>query len=645
MTAAADIPAQKLPGRAEARSEVPTAAETPALRFKDRWRRFPSAGSMLLCLLVITAIGAFLRFWRIGLQAYWTDESATIFKIHGTFEFMLSSLASQGFPPGWYVLLRGWCAAVEHYTGSGAVAFSPAATRTLAAIFGTLTIPGMYFLGRQFTDRRGSLLVALLAAVNPFLIYYARDIKMYAPLWCLVVWNMAIFFRWQTTHRHWLWFPLFVLTGVVMTSMQSLAWIVVALQLLFLLTRPRLKGFDGPLWVIAVGAMSALPLYWYLHRTTWVDRVVDSGNSSGLDWITRYTDMSWKTIASLPTVHLLGYLWPTYPPDFRIKDWFELGGADFDRHLATRSWPWLVQWEFAAMAVVAAIMILGLFPWRGIRRSPERAASVTQNRWWWVALWLILPQIAFALTWIPDNSPWHHLVWGKIDPRPFWEPRYLGVLVPAWLLWLAASLRRLPGWPVRLLAISFVVAVCTISSLSNHLLIRNAPFNRTAEIAMQYFNPKQKRALAVGEPSIAYPQMVEPMTYEIAAGKRPFSDEFFMPNEDLRMGLYSPAESATFVIQMHNLPYIHTIVLTDRYGDITDPQDMLSDASLARRLGTKWKLVHEEKCEWHYEWRFYIFHTWRTRVWVREEPQAAPASKPAAPAPPASAPAASAPAH
>ncbi len=607
--------------------------ETPKLRFKERWQRFPSSGMVWLCVLAITGVGAFLRFWRIGYQAYWTDEAATIYKIHGTFDSMLARLADQGFPPGWYTLLRGWCLWIEHKTGSGAIAFGPEATRSLAAIFGVLTIPGMYFLGRQFTDRKGSLLVALLAAVNPFLVYYSRDIKMYAPLWCLVVWNMAIFFRWQTTHRHWLWFPLFVVTGVAMTSLQSLAWIIVALQFLFLLTRPRLKGLDGPLWVIGVGAMSALPLYWYLNRMTWMDRVVDSGNSAGLDWITRYTDMSWKTVASLPTVHLLGYLWPTYPPDFRIKDWFELGGADFDRHLATRSWPWLVQWEFVAMAVVAAILVLGLFPWRGIRRSAERAESVTQNRWWWIALWIILPQIAFALTWIPENSPWHHFVWGKIDPRPFWEPRYLGVLVPAWLLWLGASLRRLPGWPVRVMAILFVVGVCTVSSLSNQLLIRNAPFNRTAEIAMRYFNPKQKRAVAVGEPSIAFPQMLEPMTYEIAAGVRPFSDEFFMPQENLRTGLYSPAESAAFVVEMHNLPFIGTIVLTDRFGDVTAPEDVLSDASLGRRLGANWKLVHEETCEWHYEWRYYIFHTWRTRVWVREEAVIAPGTAPAASAP------------
>jgi hypothetical protein len=64
---------------------------------------------------------------------------------------------------------------------------------------------------------------------------------------------------------------------------------------------------------------------------------------------------------------------------------------------------------------------------------------------------------------------------------------------------------------------------------------------------------------------------------------------------------------------------IQVIVLTDRYGDVTSEDDILSDQSLEKILGTRWKLVHAETYRWHYEWRFYIFHTWRTRVWVLDQ--------------------------
>jgi hypothetical protein len=42
------------------------------------------------------------------------------------------------------------------------------------------------------------------------------------------------------------------------------------------------------------------------------------------------------------------------------------------------------------------------------------------------------------------------------------------------------------------------------------------------------------------------------------------------------------------------------------------------------RNGVKWKLVEKQEYRWHYEWRFYIFHTWRTRVWQLESVTRAP---------------------
>jgi 4-amino-4-deoxy-L-arabinose transferase-like glycosyltransferase len=609
---------------------------------------------MLLCL---TALGGFLRFWRLDFQTYWTDETSTIVKIRGSFEYMLMRLSDQGFPPGWYAMLRWWCLEFEHYTGSGAFAFSPIVTRSLTALLGTLTVPAMYFLGRQFTDRKGALLVMLLTAVNPYLIYYARDIKMYAAMWFFVVLHLALFFKWQTTHRHWLWWPLVVMTGFLMTAMQSMAWFIVGLELLFLLTRPRLKSLDGPLWLLGVGVMALLPTYWYLNRTQWVDRVVEQGSDGGLAWITNYTNMSWKTLAGLPTTHLLGYAWPVYPDDAhlarvntwmyalfhpfntaypadmdkadwdRVKDWFELGGPDFDKHLATRSWEWMANAQVDVAVVVFAILLLGLIPWRGIRRSEERTASVTCGRWWWVGLWILVPATVLALTWIPETSPWHRWVWHNFDPPQIWEPRYLGMIVPAWILWLAASLRRLPTWPVRMLAILFVVAVSVFSALSNFLVLRNAPYQRPAEIAMRYYDRNDKQSLAVGNPATAYPQESEAITYTLAAGVRPTPEWTpILAEEHWHRFIHSPNDAANFVVHMHTQPTVNTIILTDRYGDITDPQDILSNDSLAKRLGPHWKLAEEETYRWHYEWRFYIFHTWRTRVWVRTAPDTAPAA-------------------
>ena len=64
-------------------------------------------------------------------------------------------------------------------------------------------------------------------------------------------------------------------------------------------------------------------------------------------------------------------------------------------------------------------------------------------------------------------------------------------------------------------------------------------------------------------------------------------------------------------------PTIQTIILTDPFGDLTAQENPNSTASLNTLLGPRWKLVHEESYPIYFEWRFYIFHVWRTRVWQR----------------------------
>ena len=103
--------------------------------------RFPSTAMLWFLLLGLTALGGFLRFWRLGYQTYWTDESATIGRIRGSFEYMLMRLSDQGFPPGWYAMLRAWCIGIENYTGSGAFAFSTAATARCRRYLGRSPCP------------------------------------------------------------------------------------------------------------------------------------------------------------------------------------------------------------------------------------------------------------------------------------------------------------------------------------------------------------------------------------------------------------------------------------------------------------------------------------------------------------------------
>ncbi len=329
---------------------------------------------------------------------------------------------------------------------------------------------------------------------------------------------------------------------------------------------------------------------------------------------------------------------------------------------------------------------------RGNFAQHPRAAPPFRRRPWWIALWIAIPVIALAITWIPtkaeltqristderqqesltsditqlqrmvdslpkDSDVWHNTnnqlieqqaslqqidadlaasrsalqsnwsewIWRRFSnpnkpdywtPKPLWEPRYLGIIVPGLLLWLAASLRRLPTWPLRLIAILFVVTVSTISAFSNHLIYRNAPIQRTAQIAAQYGAASDPEALAIATPITAYAQPVNDAEFAVARGVRPGSrDERDHAGDDAFHEFSSQESVANFLRSSATRRDIQTIIITDRYGDLTSGP--LTPDAVRTLLGPSWNLVHEESYQWHYEWRFYIYNTWRTRVWQR----------------------------
>jgi hypothetical protein len=345
--------------------------------------------------------------------------------------------------------------------------------------------------------------------------------------------------------------------------------------------------------------------------------------------------MSWTTLAGLPTAHVFGYLWPVYPPDGRLTDWFLLG-RDFADHLATRSWAWMAKGQLYAAYALFAVLLVGLVPWRKILAwlwprekavpRPLSKKDAPVGEWWLVALWIILPSLALMTTWIPHDWSLYQTIWGTRAEKPLWEPRYLGMIVPAWLLWLAACLRRLPFLPLRAVAIAAAVGVCAYSSLANHLTYRNAPLNRQAEIVERIVKTQSRSSVAVAFPAVKYVEPAVNVATTIARHVVPQSaeDQSYQPAYTTGRSISScPSDMATesqFANWLQNVSRTSrytTIVMTDRFGDMTNPSHMLSDESVKRLLGPGWTLVETETYAWHYEWRYYIFHTWRTRVFKR----------------------------
>ena len=134
----------------------------------------PVRPATLLPLLMVVGLGAGLRLYRIGAQPLWVDEAWSLRFAHRSLAqlWSWSKLIDPGNPPLYYSLLHGWLVFGD----------SEASLRLLSALFGVLTIPLVYALGRTIRDHRLGIVSALLFAISPFQVWYSQEARGYALL-------------------------------------------------------------------------------------------------------------------------------------------------------------------------------------------------------------------------------------------------------------------------------------------------------------------------------------------------------------------------------------------------------------------------------------------------------------------------------
>jgi mannosyltransferase len=134
----------------------------------------PHRGAAVVVVLLVVALGAFLRLYRIGAQPLWVDEASSLLFAQGSLAqlWSWSTLVDPGNPPLYYSLLHGWLVLGD----------SEATLRLLSALFGVLTIPLVYALGRTIRDHRLGIVSALLFAISPFQVWYSQEARGYSLL-------------------------------------------------------------------------------------------------------------------------------------------------------------------------------------------------------------------------------------------------------------------------------------------------------------------------------------------------------------------------------------------------------------------------------------------------------------------------------
>ncbi len=140
----------------------------------------------LLALAAILLLSALLRFYRLDASSLWSDEGNTWAMLGRSYGEIAQAAAADIHPPGYYWLIKLW---------SGGFGTSAWAMRSLSAVAGVLLVLIVERITRLIAPPSGSafwlpLLAALLAAVNPLLVYYSQEARMYMPL---ALWGAGLF--------------------------------------------------------------------------------------------------------------------------------------------------------------------------------------------------------------------------------------------------------------------------------------------------------------------------------------------------------------------------------------------------------------------------------------------------------------------
>jgi uncharacterized membrane protein len=131
-------------------------------------------------LFSITWVAFLLRVTTLGRQSLWRDEVDAIRFSSWTLAELVSGLVRAGHNgPLFFLLLRPW----RTLTGD-----SEFALRYPSALLGTLLIPLGFILARQLRlGRWAGVMLGLLLATSPYLVWYGQEAKMYSLLALLIL--------------------------------------------------------------------------------------------------------------------------------------------------------------------------------------------------------------------------------------------------------------------------------------------------------------------------------------------------------------------------------------------------------------------------------------------------------------------------
>lgn len=158
-------------------------------------------------LLILTLIALLIRLWGLNYHSLWFDEAVSVFWARQPLGETLRVgllLDKDKHPPLFYLVLHGWIALF----GDG-----PVSVRLPSVLLGAALPPALAILGAELRDRSTGLLAGVLASLNPMLVWYSQEVRMFGPAATLVVIATLCLLR-GLRRQAWGWWIGYILTAV-----------------------------------------------------------------------------------------------------------------------------------------------------------------------------------------------------------------------------------------------------------------------------------------------------------------------------------------------------------------------------------------------------------------------------------------------
>jgi mannosyltransferase len=396
-----------------------------------------SWGQHLQILLPIITVYLVFAFYGIGRQGFWEDEYNSVWRVTAS----RHPIWKDGHGFLYFALLSVWIQ----------LGTSELVLRSLSVLLGTVAVCLTYVLTSTLTDRRTAIFGTVLFATSPFLIWYSQEARYITLMLGATLLAMYTFERAISRQGLRWWLASGAATLLAMLTFLSTLLLPV-IQGLYLLGSPSRRPLL-PKWIVCQIVVFTVFTWWFVNGTHFFQALIEA-RESGQQIVSNAKVFPFTGDFNNVRPEVIPYTFFTFSAGFSL-------GPSPRELLADRSVAPLLGYApvlFLLMVIYGSLLLSG---WLSLRRWPNSRTLLL--------LWVTVPILGvFGIAKLLNI---------------FYDVRYVAMVLPAYVLFLAAGIVRFRKVSIQLLLLGTVLAVHGVA------------------LANYYFNPRYARedARAAGQ--------------------------------------------------------------------------------------------------------------------------------------------------